>query len=159
MQLYEIGQHVVQRRTELQLSQAQLARLSGLSRLTINQLESGRLKDLGVAKLMQLLNVLGLDVTLQAQPNRRGLFKATVAANVSYQQELTQERLADALATGAIPAGYEAQVSAILDEAPLPVVVKAVEEAASQTGVRPKRIWKHLANWSRDLRLYRQVWQ
>lgn len=159
MQLYEIGQHVAQRRTELQLSQAQLAKLAGLSRLTINQLESGRLKDLGVAKLLHLLNVLGLDLTLQAQPNRRGLFKATVAANVSYQQELTQERLADALATGTIPAGCEAQVSAILDEAPLPVVIKAVEEAASQTGVRPKRIWKHLANWSRDLHLYRQVWQ
>jgi transcriptional regulator with XRE-family HTH domain len=159
MQLYEIGQQVAQRRTELQLSQAQLAKLSGLSRLTINQLESGRLKDLGVAKLMHLLNVLGIELKAEAQSNRRGLFKATVSANVSYQKELTQEGLAEALATGAIPPGFEAQVSAILDEAPLPVVVKAVEEAASQTGVRPKRIWKNLANWSRDLHLYRQVWQ
>lgn len=159
MQLHEIGQQVAQRRAELQLSQAQLAKLAGLSRLTINQLESGHLKDLGVAKLINLLNVLGIELKTEALPNRRGLFKATVAANVSYQKILTQERLAEALATGSIPPGYEAQVSAILDEAPLPVVVKAVEETASQTGVRPKRIWKHLANWSRDLHLYRQVWQ
>ncbi|MBK4734835.1 helix-turn-helix transcriptional regulator [Noviherbaspirillum pedocola] len=159
MQLLEIGRQVEKRRTELQLTQAQLARMAGLSRLTINQLESGRIKDLGVAKLMTLLALLGLELNLQPHASQRGLFKATVAANVSYEGQLTQERLAEALASGAIPRGYEPHVSAILDEAPLPLVVKAVEEAATQTGVAPKRIWKHLSHWSRTLHLYRTVWQ
>lgn len=53
MQLYEIGQAVAKRRTELDLTQAQLARLAGLSRLTVNQLENGKLTDLGVNKLIR----------------------------------------------------------------------------------------------------------
>ena len=158
MQLYEIGSEVAKRRAELQLTQAQLAKLSGLSRFTINQLEAGKVHDLGISKLITLLSVLGMELATHAQPNRRGLFKATTSANVSYQQELTEERLADALASGTIPTGFESQVSTILDEAPVPVVVKAVEEVATRTGVRPKQIWKHLANWSRDLHLYRRVW-
>lgn len=158
MQLYEIGREVAQRRAELQLTQAQLAKLAGLSRFTINQLETGKIHDLGISKLITLLSVLGMELTTQAQPNRRGLFKATISANVSYQKELTEERLADALASGTLPTGLESQVSTLLDEAPLPMVVKAVEEVAARTGVRPKQIWKHLANWSRDLHLYRGVW-
>ncbi|WP_244109959.1 MULTISPECIES: helix-turn-helix domain-containing protein [Burkholderia] len=41
MQLNEIGQAVAKRRAELALTQARLAKLAGLSRLTVNQLETG----------------------------------------------------------------------------------------------------------------------
>ncbi|SIT64913.1 MULTISPECIES: helix-turn-helix domain-containing protein [Burkholderiaceae] len=41
MQFYEIGWAVAKRRTKLDLTQAQLARLAGLSRFTVNQLETG----------------------------------------------------------------------------------------------------------------------
>ncbi|WP_322087101.1 helix-turn-helix transcriptional regulator [Burkholderia sp. BCC1999] len=40
-QLHEIGQAVAKRRAELDLTQTQLAKLAGLSRLTVNQLEAG----------------------------------------------------------------------------------------------------------------------
>jgi hypothetical protein len=82
-----------------------------------------------------------------------------VSANVSYKGKLTEAQLARTFATGKIPAGYEPQVSVILDELPVPVVVKAVEEAARSSGVAPKKIWKNLATWSKDLRLYRRVWE
>jgi len=159
MHLREIGPRVTARRNELQLTQAQLAKLSGLSRLTINQLEGGSLKDLGAAKLLHLLNVLGLDLTLVDKKRDRGLFKATVVANVSYRRSVTEEELADALATGELSPDLEAPVSALLDDAPVPTVVSAVEEAAEKRGVPPKQVWKHLAHWSRDLHLYRRVWQ
>lgn len=159
MRLHEIGHVVAQRRAELQLTQAQLAKLAGLSRLTINQLEAGKLKDLGVTKLLALLSVLGFDFSLQERKSDRGLFKAMVAANISYRQSVTEDELADAFASGELPRRLESPVSAILDEAPVPTVVSAVEEAAARRGVPPKRVWKHLAHWSRDLRLYRQVWQ
>ena len=74
MHLHEIGQAVSCRRASLQLTQGQLAKLAGLSRLTINQLEAGKLKDLGVMKLFTLLQVLGLDVSLQEKQNQRGVF-------------------------------------------------------------------------------------
>jgi transcriptional regulator with XRE-family HTH domain len=159
MQLYEIGQSVARRRAELDLTQAQLAKLSGLSRFTVNQLETGKVKDLGINKLIPLLTVLGIELTASPRPEQKGLIRASVGANVSYKGKLTEARLARAFATGNIPAGYEPQVSVILDEVPVPVVVKAVEEAARSSGVAHKKIWKNLATWSKDLHLYCRVWE
>ncbi|MEK6353231.1 MAG: helix-turn-helix domain-containing protein [Burkholderia cenocepacia] len=158
MQLNEIGQAVAKRRAELHLTQAQLARLAGLSRLTINQLETGKLKDLGINKLIPLLALLGIELVTHARSAQRGLYKTTISANVSYKSELTERRLVDALATGEIPAGYESQFAVILDEVPLPVVVQAVEEAAERSGTPLRSIWKNLAAWSQALHLYRKVW-
>ncbi|VWB52992.1 XRE family transcriptional regulator [Burkholderia lata] len=158
MQLFEIGQAVAKRRAELDLTQAQLAKLAGLSRLTVNQLESGKVKDLGVNKLIPLLSVLGIELLALPRQPQNGLYKAVVSSNVSYKGELTERLLADALATGRIPTGYESQFSVILDEVPLPVVVKAAEEAAERSGTPLRTIWKNLAAWSKDLHLYREVW-
>lgn len=158
MQLYEIGHAIAKRRAELDLTQAQLAKLAGLSRFTVNQLETGKVKDLGINKLIPLLSVLGIELTTRLRPEQKGLYKATVSANVSYKGDLTERLLADALATGRIPQGYESQLSVILDEVPVPVVVKAAEEAATHSGIPLRNIWKHLATWSKDLHLYRGVW-
>jgi transcriptional regulator with XRE-family HTH domain len=158
MQLYEIGQAVAKRRGELELTQAQLAKLSGLSRLTINQLELGKLNDLGINKLIPLLSLLGIELTAAPRKGQKGLFKATVSANVSYRGELTEAQLARTLATGEVPPDYASQISVILDEVPLPVVIKAAEESAQSSGASLKSIWKHLAAWSKDMHLYRKVW-
>ncbi|KWB76309.1 helix-turn-helix domain-containing protein [Burkholderia ubonensis] len=158
MQLYEIGQAVAKRRAELDLTQAQLAKLAGLSRFTVNQLETGKVKDLGINKLIPLLSVLGIELTTQPRPDQKGLYKATVSANVSYKGDLTERLLADALATGRIPQGYESQLSVVLDEVPVSVVVKAAEEVATRSGTPLRQIWKHLAAWSKDLHLYRGIW-
>lgn len=159
MQLREIGRRVAERRATLQLTQGQLASLAGLSRLTINQLEAGKLKDLGAAKLISLLHLLGLSLDVRDARPRRGLLKASISANVSYQQEVTPEQLAEVLSSGELPGELEAPVATLLDETPLPVVVQAVEEAATVRNVPPKQIWKHLALWSQNMHLYRQVWQ
>jgi transcriptional regulator with XRE-family HTH domain len=160
MQLDEIGQAVAKRRAELDLTQAQLGRLAGLSRLTVNQLENGKLKDLGVNKLIPLLGLLGIELMTRPRPARHGLYMAVIGANVSHESELTERLLVDALAlaSGQIPAGYEAQFAVILDEVPLPVVVKAAEEAAERSGTPLRTIWKNLAAWSKALHLYREVW-
>jgi transcriptional regulator with XRE-family HTH domain len=158
MQLSEIGQSIAKRRAELDLTQAQLARMAGLSRLTVNQLESGKVKDLGINKLIPLLSLLGLELDAVPRAQQRGLHKATVSANVSYRGQLTERALEEALATGRLPEGYESQVSVILDEVPLPVVVKAAEEASEHSGTPLRQIWKTLASWARELRSYREVW-
>ncbi|MBN3824066.1 helix-turn-helix domain-containing protein [Burkholderia sp. Ac-20384] len=158
MQLYEIGQAVAKRRAELDLTQARLARLAGLSRLTVNQLENGKLKDLGVNKLIPLLGLLGIELMTRPRPARRGLHMAVIGANVSHKSELTERLLVDALVFGQIPAGYEAQFAVILVEVPLPVVVRAAEEAAERSGTPLRAIWKNLAEWSKALHLYREVW-
>ncbi|VWC83559.1 XRE family transcriptional regulator [Burkholderia lata] len=158
MQLYEIGQAVAKRRADLDLTQARLARLAGLSRLTVNQLENGKLQDLGINKLIPLLGLLGIELMTRPRPAQHGLYKAVTGANVSHKSELTERLLVDALASGQIPVGYEAQFAVILDEVPLPVVVKAAEEAADRSGTPLRSIWKNLAAWSKALHLYRDVW-
>lgn len=65
MNLGQIGQRVRTQRKERQLSQHELARVAGLSRLTINQLERGTAVDLGVQKLERVLNVLGLELSVR----------------------------------------------------------------------------------------------
>ena len=63
MDLRRIGSQVRARRSELGLSQDRLAKLGGLSRATINQLEMGTLKDLGVAKLAVVMELVGLHLS------------------------------------------------------------------------------------------------
>jgi len=70
MNLAFIGQLVQRRRRALGLSQARLAKLSGLSRATIHQLETGTIMDLGAAKLMLLLDLLGMKLDASERPAR-----------------------------------------------------------------------------------------
>jgi len=159
MQLAEIGAAVRRRREGLGLSQKALARLAGLSRATINQLERGGLKDLGVAKLVRLLGLLGLDLAARraARP-ARGLLMASRTASVSYRRALDPASLAKALASGRIPPGMQPHVTFLLDEAPLQIIVRSVEEVARRERVPPKRIWRNLARWAAELESPRHVW-
>lgn len=156
MQLPEIGLLVHTRRAQAGLSQQRLARLTGLSRVTVNQLERGTLKDLGVAKLMALARLLGIDISAQPKPPRaNGLFMAAVTSGVSLRESIDQDVLAKALGSGVIPAGYQAQIGALLGEAPLEILVKAVEEAAQRENVPPKKIWGHVYQWAKELQVVR----
>lgn len=160
MTLREIGQRIRERRLALGLSQQRLARLAGLSRATINQLETGTLTDLGVAKLSNLMDLVGLQLEASSrEAKHHGLNMASQTASVSYRgRRLEAEQLAQALATGHLPAQWVAHISTFLDEAPLPLVVSAVEEAANIHGVPAKRIWQHLTRWAHEFRSPRAAW-
>jgi transcriptional regulator with XRE-family HTH domain len=159
LNLREVGQLVRERREALGLSQERLARLAGLSRATINQLETGVLVDLGVAKLATLMDLVGLRFEAGTlSPPRNGLLMASRTAGVSYKAQLGASELAKALVTGNVPAALVPHVSTFLDEAPLPLVISAVEEAARRGGVPPKRIWRHVVRWAHELRSPRRAW-
>ena len=150
MNLHEMGKLVRERRDTLGLSQDRLAKMAGLSRATINQLESGTLVDLGVTKLARLLDLVGLP--------HRGLLMASRTASVSYKAQLDAGQLSKALATGEVPPSLLPHVATFLDEAPLPLVVSAVEEAANRGRVPPKRIWQHVVRWASEVHSPRRVW-
>lgn len=70
MQLPEIGPLLQQARKKAGLSQEQLAAPLGMSRATISALESGRCEEIGFAKLIALLETVGLDVTVAPRSSR-----------------------------------------------------------------------------------------
>jgi transcriptional regulator with XRE-family HTH domain len=159
MNLNEIGRTVRARRSELGLTQDQLAHLSGLSRQTLVGLENGTLGDLGVNRAGHVLSVLGLDIaepTTRARTKKRGLWMAAKNASVSYARELEPETLCRVLVSGEVPSVYAPHLAHLLDETPVSMVVMAVEEAASAAHVPPRQIWRNVAKLARSLAAHRK---
>jgi hypothetical protein len=77
---------------------------------------------------------------------------------VSYKHVLEPQALAEALVTGQLPGQFKPQLATLLDEAPLPIIVGAVEEVTSQSSCSAKTLWKHLLQWAHELQSPRQVW-
>lgn len=63
--LFDIGQKIQKKRKLRQLTQAELAKALGMSRTTISQIESGSVQEIGVRKLMRLLDYLGLELRVR----------------------------------------------------------------------------------------------
>lgn len=63
--LFEIGEHIRQERKKRKLSQAALASMLGMSRTTIGQIENGTIQDVGIRKLIRLLEMLDLELRVR----------------------------------------------------------------------------------------------
>ncbi|MBE0504963.1 MAG: helix-turn-helix transcriptional regulator [Desulfuromonadales bacterium] len=63
--LYEIGQQIKLARKERKMSQADLATMLGMSRTTISQIENGSVQDIGVRKIIRILEILGLELRIR----------------------------------------------------------------------------------------------
>ena len=63
--LFAIGQQIRSERKRRKLSQANLAKLLNMSRTTISQIESGTVQDVGVRKVIRILEVLGLELQVR----------------------------------------------------------------------------------------------
>jgi transcriptional regulator with XRE-family HTH domain len=70
MQLSDLGSILQQARKAAGLSQEQLAAPLGMSRATISAIESGRCDEIGFAKLIALLERVGLQVTVGPRSSR-----------------------------------------------------------------------------------------
>jgi len=145
------GTTIQRKRSELGLTQQQLADMAQLSRQSLNGIEHGTV-NATLDTLGRLLDVLGLSLDIsdpeQLRKARgaptRALWMAAKSANVSYAGELTPDELERALATGEIPAEHRPQLAQVLDEAPLQLVTKVVAEVAARQHRKPAEIWKNL---------------
>ncbi len=63
--LLSIGKEIRQARKTRKLSQEQLAKALGMSRTTIGQIENGTVQEIGVRKLIRLLEFLGLELRVR----------------------------------------------------------------------------------------------
>jgi len=158
MNLISLGSLVHDRRREIGLSQDRLAKLCGLSRATINQLETGTIHELGAAKLIGLLDLLGITVEAKHTHHRNALQLVSETASVSYKSPLDSAELASALVKGELPAHMLPHVATLLDEAPLPLIVGAVLEIATAYKQSPKSIWKNVSKWAAQVQSDRAAW-
>jgi transcriptional regulator with XRE-family HTH domain len=68
--LIEIGKEICRARKSRRLSQADLAKTLGMSRTTIGQIENGTVQDIGVRKLIRLLEFFGLELRVRPADKR-----------------------------------------------------------------------------------------
>ncbi len=63
--LFSIGKEIRKARRGRKLSQAELAKVFGMSRTTIGQIENGTVQDIGARKLVKILEFLGLELRVR----------------------------------------------------------------------------------------------
>jgi transcriptional regulator with XRE-family HTH domain len=144
MRIQEIGFRIRQARIARGLTQANLARAASLSRTTLNQLENGLFRDLGVRKIQLLLDKVDLALSVEAVERSKPDFvqMACSTANVSFKTALTEDELIHALLTGQAPPGRRPHLRTLFDETS-PVLLRGLVEELSRWS-KPTRIEKNL---------------
>lgn len=89
MDFMETGAIVRNARRQAGLTQAELAKRLGMSRATISQLENGVIEELGVRKLAQIGDRLGLEVSIR--PRKPLTLHEAYARNREERQSAFQE--------------------------------------------------------------------
>lgn len=158
MRLQEIGFAIRQARLARHLTQAELAHAAGLTRTTLNQLENGVVRDLGVRKLQAVLDELKLTLSVQSALAGRGPdpFKlACKTASVSYRNELTVDELIRGLLSGKVPAGRRRHFRTLLDEAPTSLLQALIRETGLWS--KPGKVEKNLMRIAHDVGALRDI--
>ncbi len=63
--LFKIGERIRLERKQRKMSQSVLAKQLGMSRSTISQIENGTVQDIGVRKLIRILEILDLELRVR----------------------------------------------------------------------------------------------
>lgn len=71
MDLEDIGTTIREARKSKNMTQAELAQAVGLSRYTIIQIETGKVSDIGIRKVLFILNTLALEMNIQKMQTQR----------------------------------------------------------------------------------------
>lgn len=166
--LLELSAAVRARRSDMGLTQTMLAKLSGLSRATVNQVESGAIKDLSMIRAARLLETLGLSVLIAPPRARhsppdparhRALEIAARTSSVSYRTVMRADELRAVLVDALLPTGWLPHVHALLDEAPVSLLASVVEQLHEEEGIERTLLWKRMRELAQQLKSTRELWQ
>jgi transcriptional regulator with XRE-family HTH domain len=157
MRIQELGGDIRKARLARGLTQARLAAEVGLSRKTLNQLENGLVQDLGIRKVLAVLDKLGMDLAVEGkQPRKRDYVRmACTTANVSYKSTLAEDQLIRALVTGKVPPNRAPHIRTLLDEAPTVLLAGLAAEAARWT--RPGKLQRNFSRLAREVGASRRI--
>ena len=160
--LRELGAAARQRRSDMGLTQQAVADLAGLSRATINELESGKLKDLSSTRIERVANELGFAVGVIGGRRRTdggALEAAARVASVPYSSEMPAAVLADALRQGAVAPAYIPHLRTLLDEAPVAVLAGTADQLQRDSGIPQPETWAKMRRLAHVLKCDRPLWQ
>ncbi len=81
-------------------------------------------------------------------------------ASVSYKDELKVGVLSQILVTGDVPSQWHSHVLQLLDEAPIQLVIMAIEQAAQQGDCPITTIWQNVERLAVEIGQYRtEAWK
>ena len=146
MKIEEIGHEIRRSRLSRGLTQAQLADAAHITRTTLNQLENGVIKDLGIRKLQAVLDQLGLALLIDRTPQPKPpdfLRLASTAASVSFKTTLSERELLRALLTGKVPRDRYAHLRTLLEESPRTLMKGLIQQVRRWTD--PGKLERNLA--------------
>lgn len=81
LEIDDIAAALREQRKRLGLNQHELAEKAGVSRILIAKFETGRYREIGIGKLVRMLNAVGLDLRLTALNHQRPTLEDLMAEN------------------------------------------------------------------------------
>ena len=63
--LFSLGRSIREARKTRKLTQSEVAAAAGIVRSTLSQLEAGTIQDIGIRKVLRVLDFLGLELTVR----------------------------------------------------------------------------------------------
>lgn len=157
MDISTIGALIKKERTACGLSQKALAEASHVSRVTIVNLEKGKVGDIGAVKLAQIAENVGMP--LFSSGNKMDFIKMTLGnVNTSYKKLMSASDLETLMLSGTVLPGLEGQVLHLIDETPTSLVSGAVKQLSAKKKVQAKQVWKNLAKVAAQIQTPNKFW-
>ncbi|MDQ0027889.1 2,4-dienoyl-CoA reductase-like NADH-dependent reductase (Old Yellow Enzyme family) [Variovorax paradoxus] len=105
------------------------------------------------------VNAAGSSSRKNAPPSRSAVERAAAMASVSYGQAMTAKQLEVALLTGEASPRIRPHLQVMLDETPVSLLAKVVDEIHAEKSMPRAQIWNRMGNLARELQCYRLLWQ
>jgi transcriptional regulator with XRE-family HTH domain len=157
MNILTIGAIIKKGRVACGLSQKALAEASHVSRVTIVNLERGKVGDIGAIKLSEIAEIIG---TPMFSAREKMDFVKVILSNIntSYRKSMSVSDLEKFMLSGKIQLGLEGQVMHLLDETPTSLVVGAVKQLSNKYNINTKLVWKNLAHVAAEIKSPKKFW-
>jgi len=157
MNILTIGAIIRKERTACGLSQKALAEASHVSRVTIVNLERGKVGDIGAIKLSEIAEILG--TPMFSNGKKMDFVKVTLSnINTSYKKSMTVSDLEKLMLSGIVQPGLEGQVMHLIDETPTSLIAGAVKQLSAKNNTNAKMVWKNLAHIAAEIKSPNKFW-
>ena len=157
MDILTIGTIIKNGRSACGLSQKALAKASHVSRVTIVNLEKGKVGDIGAVKLSEITEIIG--TPMFSTGKKMDFVKVALSnINTSYKKSMMTSDLEQFFLSGKIEPGFEGQIMHLIDETPTSLVAGAIKQISAKKKVDAKMIWRNLAHVANEIKSPNKFW-